>query len=102
VENFGTMRKHEVIFHILQKMLNAPACCSRKGFWKCCRRIWVLAFPKVFNYLPCPEDIYVSPSQIRRFDLQTGNLIAARSVPPRKKSASSLCLKVERSIRKTR
>ena len=27
-----------------------------------------------FNYLPCPEDIYVSPSQIRRFDLQTGNL----------------------------
>jgi transcription termination factor Rho len=48
-----------------------------------------------FNYLPCPEDIYVSPSQIRRFDLQTGNLIAGQIRPPKDKEKFFALLKVE-------
>jgi transcription termination factor Rho len=48
-----------------------------------------------FNYLPCPEDIYVSPSQIRRFDLQTGNLIAGQIRPPKDKERFFALLKVE-------
>jgi len=48
-----------------------------------------------FNYLPCPEDIYVSPSQIRRFDLQTGNLIAGQIRPPKEKEKFFALLKVE-------
>ena len=37
-----------------------------------------------YNYLPGPDDIYVSPSQIRRFDMHTGTRSPARFVPPRK------------------
>ncbi len=48
-----------------------------------------------FNYLPCPEDIYVSPSQIRRFDLQTGNLVAGQIRPPKEKEKFFALLKVE-------
>jgi len=48
-----------------------------------------------FNYLPCPEDIYVSPSQIRRFDLQTGNLITGQIRPPKEKEKFFALLKVE-------
>jgi transcription termination factor Rho len=48
-----------------------------------------------FNYLSCPEDIYVSPSQIRRFDLQTGNLIAGQIRPPKEKEKFFALLKVE-------
>jgi transcription termination factor Rho len=50
-----------------------------------------------FNYLSCPEDIYVSPSQIRRFDLQTGNLIAGQIRPPKDKEKFFALLKVEAS-----
>ncbi|MFN3484582.1 MAG: transcription termination factor Rho, partial [Planctomycetota bacterium] len=48
-----------------------------------------------FNYLPCPEDIYVSPSQIRRFDLQTGNVVAGQIRPPKEKEKFFALLKVE-------
>ena len=48
-----------------------------------------------FNYLPCPEDIYVSPSQIRRFDLQTGDLVAGQIRPPKEKERFFALLKVE-------
>ena len=94
VENFGTMRKHEVIFHILQKMPSAPACSFPKASSKCCRKASALR-SQSFNYLSCPEDIYVSPSQIRRFDLQTGNLIAGQIRPPKEKEKFFALLKVE-------
>jgi transcription termination factor Rho len=48
-----------------------------------------------FNYLPCPEDIYVSPSQIRRFSLQTGNLVAGQIRPPKEKERFFALLKIE-------
>ena len=55
------------------------------------RRLRLLARPD-FNYLPGPDDIYVSPSQIRRFNLRTGDTVArARSGSPRTASATSRC-----------
>jgi len=50
---------------------------------------------QAFNYLPCPEDVYVSPSQIRRFDLQTGDLVAGQIRPPKEKEKFFALLKVE-------
>ena len=95
VENFGTMRKHEVISISCRRMPSAPACCSPRACWKCCRKGSASCAPQSFNYLPCPEDIYVSPSQIRRFDLQTGNLIAGQIRPPKEKERFFALLKVE-------
>src|SRR5258706_7773639 len=78
VENFGTMRKHEVIFHILQKNAERAGVLFSEGVLEVLPEGFGFLRSQMFNYLPCPEDIYVSPSQIRRFDLQTGNLVAGQ------------------------
>src|SRR6185437_3730331 len=85
VENFGTMRKHEVIFHILQKNAERAGVLFSEGVLEILPEGFGFLRSQSFNYLPCPEDIYVSPSQIRRFDLQTGNLIAGQIRPPKDK-----------------
>ena len=85
VENFGTMRKHEVIFHILQKNAERAGVLFSEGVLEVLPEGFGFLRSQSFNYLPCPEDIYVSPSQIRRFDLQTGNLVAGQIRPPKEK-----------------
>src|ERR1051325_4038155 len=95
VENFGTMRKHEVIFHILQKNAERAGVLFSEGVLEVLPEGFGFLRSQSFNYLPCPEDIYVSPSQIRRFDLQTGNLIAGQIRPPKDKERFFALLKVE-------
>ena len=85
IENFGTMRKHEVIFHILQKNAERSGILFSEGVLEVLAEGFGFLRSQSFNYLPCPEDIYVSPSQIRRFDLQTGNLVAGQIRPPKEK-----------------
>ena len=95
VENFGTMRKHEVIFHILQKNAERAGVLFSEGVLEVLAEGFGFLRSQSFNYLPCPEDIYVSPSQIRRFDLQTGNLVAGQIRPPKEKERFFALLKVE-------
>jgi len=95
VENFGTMRKHEVIFHILSKNAARAGVLFSEGVIEVLPEGFGFLRSRSFNYLPCPEDIYVSPSQIRRFDLQTGNLIAGQIRPPKEKEKFFALLKVE-------
>ena len=95
VENFGTMRKHEVIFHILQKNAERAGVLFSEGVLEVLPEGFGFLRSQSFNYVPCPEDIYVSPSQIRRFDLQTGNLIAGQIRPPKEKERFFALLKVE-------
>src|SRR5882757_7483501 len=95
VENFGTMRKHEVIFHILQKNAERAGVLFSEGVLEVLPEGFGFLRSQSFNYLPCPEDIHVSPSQIRRFDLQTGNLIAGQIRPPKDKERFFALLKVE-------
>jgi transcription termination factor Rho len=95
IENFGTMRKHEVIFHILQKNAERSGVMFSEGVLEVLSEGFGFLRSQSFNYLPCPEDIYVSPSQIRRFDLQTGNLVAGQIRPPKEKERFFALLKVE-------
>ncbi|HSY17432.1 MAG TPA: transcription termination factor Rho, partial [Candidatus Acidoferrales bacterium] len=95
VENFGTMRKHEVIFHILEKNAARSGVLFSEGVIEVLPEGFGFLRSQSFNYLPCPEDIYVSPSQIRRFDLQTGNLVAGQIRPPKEKEKFFALLKVE-------
>jgi transcription termination factor Rho len=95
VENFGTMRKHEVIFHILEKNAQRAGVLFSEGVIEVLPEGFGFLRSQSFNYLPCPEDIYVSPSQIRRFDLQTGNLVAGQIRPPKEKEKFFALLKVE-------
>jgi transcription termination factor Rho len=95
VENFGTMRKHEVIFHILERNAQRAGVLFSEGVIEVLPEGFGFLRSQSFNYLPCPEDIYVSPSQIRRFDLQTGNLITGQIRPPKEKEKFFALLKVE-------
>jgi transcription termination factor Rho len=95
VENFGTMRKHEVIFHILERNAQRAGVLFSEGVIEVLPEGFGFLRSQSFNYLPCPEDIYVSPSQIRRFDLQTGNLVAGQIRPPKEKEKFFALLKVE-------
>ncbi len=95
IENFGTMRKHEVIFHVLQKNAERSGVMFSEGVLEILPEGFGFLRSKSFNYLPCPEDIYVSPSQIRRFNLQTGNLVAGQIRPPKEKEKFFALLKVE-------
>ena len=96
IENFGTMRKHEVIFHILARNAERGGMLYAEGVLEVLGEGYGFLRSRSFNYLPCPEDIYVSPSQIRRFDLQTGNLIQGQIRPPKEKEKFFALLKVEK------
>jgi transcription termination factor Rho len=95
IENVGTMKKHEVIFHILQKNSERNGILFSEGVLEILPEGFGFLRSQAFNYLPCPEDIYVSPSQIRRFDLQTGDMIAGQIRPPKDKERFFALLKVE-------
>jgi transcription termination factor Rho len=95
IENFGTMKKHELIFHILQKNAERKGILFTEGVLEILPDGFGFLRSQSFNYLPCPEDIYVSPSQIRRFNLQTGNLVAGQIRPPKEKERFFALLKIE-------
>ena len=95
IENFGTMKKHEVIFQILKKNAERSGALFAEGVLEILPEGFGFLRSQAFNYLPCPEDVYVSPSQIRRFDLQTGDLIAGQIRPPKEKEKFFALLKVE-------
>jgi transcription termination factor Rho len=95
VENFGTMRKHEVIFQILRKHAEDKGVLIAMGVLEILPEGFGFLRSPYYNYLPCPEDVYVSPSQIRRFDLQTGDQIQGRIRPPKAKEKFFALLKVD-------
>ena len=95
IENFGTLKKHELIFQILQRNARRNGIMFSEGVLEVLPDGFGFLRSQTFNYLPCPEDIYVSPSQIRRFNLQTGNLVAGRIRPPKDKERFFALLQIE-------
>jgi transcription termination factor Rho len=95
IQNFGTMRKQEIIFAILKKNAERKGALYAEGVLEVLPEGFGFLRSQAFNYLPCPEDVYVSPSQIRRFDLQTGDVITGQIRPPKEKEKFFALLKVE-------
>ncbi len=95
IENFGTLKKHEVIFEILKKNAERNGILFAEGVLEILPEGYGFLRSQSFNYLPCPEDVYVSPSQIRRFNLQTGDLVAGQIRPPKEKEKYFALLKIE-------
>jgi len=95
IENFGTMRKQEIIFAILRENAKRRGTLYAEGVLEVLPEGFGFLRSQAFNYLPCPEDVYVSPSQIRRFDLQTGDVITGQIRPPKEKEKFFALLKVE-------
>src|SRR5439155_1623813 len=83
VQNMGGLRKQELIFKILQSQAEKDGLIFAAGVLEVLPDGFGFLRAPDYNYLPGPDDIYVSPSQIRRFDLRTGDTISGQVRPPR-------------------
>ncbi len=89
------MKKHDLIFKILQAKVEKSGLAFGEGVLEFLEDgIGFLRSPD-YNYLPCPDDIYVSPSQIRRFNLKTGDTVSGQIRPPKEGERYFALLKVE-------
>lgn len=95
VEGASTMRKQELIFGILQAQTEKSGFIFGEGVLETLPDGFGFLRAPDYNYLPGPDDIYVSPSQIRRFNLKTGDTISGQIRPPKETERYFALLKVE-------
>src|SRR5215510_10710650 len=95
VQNFGGLRKQELIFKILQAQAEKDGLIYAEGVLEVLPDGFGFLRAPDYNYLPGPDDIYVSPSQIRKFDLQTGDTISGQIRPPKEGERYFALIKVE-------
>jgi transcription termination factor Rho len=89
------MRKQELIFKILQAQTEQSGLIFSEGVLECLPDGFGFLRAPEYNYLPGPDDIYVSPSQIRKFDLRTGDTISGQIRPPKEGERYFALIKVE-------
>jgi transcription termination factor Rho len=89
------LRKQELIFKILQAKAEQDGFMFGEGVLEILPDGFGFLRSWDYNYLPCPDDIYVSPSQIRRFDLKTGDTVSGQIRPPKEGERYFALLKVE-------
>ena len=95
VEGAAGLRKQELIFAILQAQVEKNGMISGGGVLEILPDGFGFLRAQDYNYLPGPDDIYVSPSQIRRFNLRTGDTIYGQIRPPKEGERYFALLKVE-------
>ena len=95
VQGFSGLRKQELIFKILQGQAEKDGLIFAEGVLEVLPDGFGFLRAPDYNYLPGPDDIYVSPSQIRRFDLRTGDTISGQVRPPKDTERYFALLKVE-------
>jgi transcription termination factor Rho len=95
VQGMGGLRKQELIFKILQAQAEKDGLIYAEGVLEVLPDGFGFLRAPDYNYLPGPDDIYVSPSQIRRFDLRTGDTISGQVRPPKDTERYFALLKVE-------
>src|SRR4026207_738772 len=95
IEGAANMRKQELIFAILQAQTEQNGHIYGEGVLQTLPDGFGFLRAPDYNYLPGPDDIYVSPSQIRRFSLRTGDIISGHIRPPKEGERYFALLKVE-------
>lgn len=91
----SSLRKQELIFRILQGQSEKDGLIFAEGVLECLPDGFGFLRSPDYNYLPGPDDVYVSPSQIRRFDLRTGDTVSGQIRPPKENERYFALLKVE-------
>src|SRR2546430_8327865 len=89
------MRKQELIFKILQAQTEKSGLIFSEGVLETLPDGFGFLRAPEYNYLPGPDDIYVSPSQIRKFDLRTGDTVSGQIRPPKEGERYFALIKVE-------
>jgi transcription termination factor Rho len=95
IEGAASMRKQDLIFAILQAQTEKNGLIYGSGVLECLSDGFGFLRAPDYNYLPGPDDIYVSPSQIRRFNLKTGCTVSGQIRPPKDSERYYALLKVE-------
>jgi transcription termination factor Rho len=89
------MRKQDLIFKILQTQAEKSGLIFSEGVLECLPDGFGFLRAPEYNYLPGPDDVYVSPSQIRRFDLRTGDTVSGQIRPPKEGERYFALIKVD-------
>jgi transcription termination factor Rho len=95
IEGATGLRKQEVIFQILKAQTEQSGLIFSEGVLEVLPDGFGFLRAPDYNYLPGPDDIYVSPSQIRKFDLQTGDTVSGQIRPPKEGERYFALIKVE-------
>ncbi len=95
IEGASSMRKQELIFALLQAQAEMSGLIYGEGVLEILPDGFGFLRSQNYNYLPGPDDIYVSPSQIRRFNLRTGDSVSGQIRPPKDNERYFALLKVE-------
>ena len=95
ITNTSGMRKQDLIFRIEQNLLDSDTVLTGEGVLEILPEGYGFLRSQDWNYLYGPDDIYVSPSQIKRFDLRTGDTISGQVRPPKEWERYLALLKVE-------
>jgi transcription termination factor Rho len=95
VNGLTALKKQDLIFKILQAQTEREGLIFAEGVLEILPDGFGFLRSPNYNYLPCPDDIYVSPSQIRKFDLRTGDVVQGQVRPPKEGERYFALLKVE-------
>jgi transcription termination factor Rho len=95
VESPSGMRRQDLIFRILQRQTEQEGLIFGEGVLEVLPEGFGFLRAPEYNYLPGPDDIYVSPSQIRRFNLRTGDAVSGQIRPPKEGERYFALIKVE-------
>ncbi len=95
ISNYSGLRKQDLIFRIEQNLLDSDVVLRGEGVLEILPEGYGFLRSQDWNYLYGPDDIYVSPSQIKRFDLRTGDTVLGQVRPPKEGERYLALLKVE-------
>jgi transcription termination factor Rho len=94
-EEWSGLKKQDLIFRILKERVKQNGLMYGEGTLEILPDGFGFLRSPDYNYLPCPDDIYISPSQIRRFGLRTGAVVAGQIRPPKENERYFALLRVE-------
>ncbi|MBU1905633.1 MAG: Rho termination factor N-terminal domain-containing protein, partial [Candidatus Omnitrophica bacterium] len=95
VNGVSGVKKQDLMFKILQAQAEREGLMFGEGVLEILPEGFGFLRSPNYNYLPCPDDIYISPSQIRKFDLKTGDTVSGQIRPPKEGEKYFALLKVE-------
>jgi transcription termination factor Rho len=95
VENYAGLKKQELIFHILKARIKNQGLMYGEGVLEILPDGFGFLRSPEYSYLACPDDIYVSPSQIRRFGLKPGHIVQGTIRPPKESEKYFALLRVD-------
>jgi transcription termination factor Rho len=95
LSDYTGLKKQDLIFKILKERVKQNGLMFGEGTLETLPDGFGFLRSPDYNYLPCPDDIYISPSQIRRFGLRTGAVVAGQIRPPKENERYFALLRVE-------